>query len=74
MINLEDFIKVINKIYFFGGLGGLDVVDIGGVEVRILVVWWLYIKKLVVLMLFWKLLWLGGNIEDIGGLKVILNK
>lgn len=38
-INLVDLIKVINKIYFLGGLGGLDAADIGGVEVRTLVVW-----------------------------------
>lgn len=73
-INLEDLIKVINKIYFLGGLGGLDAADIGGVEVRTLVVWRSYTKKSVASMLFWKPLWPGGNTEDIGGLKAILNK
>lgn len=73
MINLEDFIKVINKIYFFGGLGGLDVVDIGGVEVKILVVWWFYIKKIssfdvilkiiVVRRKYWGYWWFEGNIK-----------
>lgn len=45
-INLEDLIKVINKIYFLGGLGGLDAADIGGVEVGTLVVWRSYTKKI----------------------------
>lgn len=49
---LEDLIKVINKIYFLGGLGGLDAADIGGVEVRTLVVWRSYTKKSVASMLF----------------------
>lgn len=68
-INLEDLIKVINKIYFLGGLGGLDVWKWGH---------WLFgdhiQKKSVASMLFWKPLWPGGNTEDIGGLKAILNK
>lgn len=51
-INLEDLIKVINKIYFLGGLGGLDAADIGGVEVKTLVVWRSYTKKSVASMLF----------------------
>lgn len=48
----EDLIKVINKIYFLGGLGGLDAADIGGVEVKTLVVWRSYTKKTVASMLF----------------------
>lgn len=49
---LEDLIKAINKIYFLGGLGDLDATDIGGVEVRTLVVWRSYTKKSVASMLF----------------------
>lgn len=43
---------VLVHIHFLGGLGGLDAADIGGVEVRTLVVWRSYTKKSVASMLF----------------------